>query len=264
MYYINKLVWVLVNPISVALLAFVAGAVLAALSRRRSAVACLGCGAVWLWLWSTPMMYRWVGCSLEDEWRYVAPDDQPVVDAIVVLGGGVTGCTNAWPSADMSCGADRVRYAAKLWKAGAARFVIATGTGERTATLPLLMDFGVARDAIIIEEEARNTEENAALVSALLAEREKEFWPPSQYQADRRRSILLVTSAWHMRRSLAMFSKYAPELDVVPAPTDFEATVKTGEGFTLKDLLPDASALMCNAACIKEIVGYWGYRLLRR
>ena len=75
--------------------------------------------------------------------------------------------------------------------------------------------------------------------------------------------VLLVTSAWHMRRSVLMYRKYAPSLEIIPAATDYEATVQTGRPFSLKDLWPDATMFYANSYILKEYIGYWGYRLLR-
>ena len=130
--------------------------------------------------------------------------------------------------------------------------MIASGTGEREATVPLLRDFGVAEAAIVVEDKARNTEENAKFVENILATKNTKD-----------AKILLVTSAWHMRRSVLMFEKYAPNLEIIPAATDYEALVRTGKGFRLDDLMPSADCLSANSAYFKEYIGYWGYRLFR-
>ena len=78
-------------------------------------------------------------------------------------------------------------------------------------------------------------------------------------------SVLLVTSAFHMRRAKLMFEKYAPEIEVVPAATDYEALVRCGwkSGFSLWDLIPNAEMMFQSSYMIKEIIGYWGYRWVR-
>lgn len=252
MYYLNKIVGAIVNPITMTLILLVIGMVLCARGRKRLALGFVGSGVLWLWLWSTPMMYRWVGLGLEREWPVVLAEDAPKADAIVILGGGMAANTNVYKYAEMWDGADRVWHAARLWKAGKAPIVIASGTGEREATVPLLRDFGVAEAAIVVEDKARNTEENAKFVEDTLATKNTKD-----------AKILLVTSAWHMRRSLLMFTKYAPNLEIIPAATDYEALVRTGKGFRFDDLMPSADCLMANSYCFKEYIGYWGYRLLR-
>ena len=197
-------------------------------------------------------MYRGVGLGLECEWPVVLAEDAPKADAIVILGGGMAANTNVYKYAEMWSAADRVWYAARLWKAGKAPIVIASGTGEREATVPLLRDLGVAEASFVVEDKARKTEENAKFVEDTLATKNTKD-----------AKILLVTSAWHMRRSLLMFTKYAPNLEIIPAATDYEALVRTGKGFRFDDLMPSADCLMANSYCCKEYIGYWGYRLLR-
>ena len=75
--------------------------------------------------------------------------------------------------------------------------------------------------------------------------------------------ILLVTSAFHMKRSVLMFRKYAPEIEVVPAPSDFEIVAGCDEPLTFTSFLPNVHALARNSVHFKEFVGYWGYRLFK-
>lgn len=287
MYYLNKIVGTIVNPIVVTLLLAIIGMVLSARGRKRLALGFAGGGVLWLWLWSTPMMCCWVGLGLEREWPVLLAEDAPKADAIVILGGGMAANTNVYKYAEMCGGADRVWHAARLWKAGKAPIVIASGTGERVTAVPFLKDLGVAEAAIVVEDKARNTEENAKFVESVLLEKsggvesggvesggvvkfdspthplKNSSTPPFPHSPTSRPKVLLVTSAWHMRRSLLMFKKYAPNLEIIPAATDYEASVRMGEGFGVGDLLPSADCLSANSAYFKEYIGYWGYRLFR-
>ena len=114
------------------------------------------------------MMYRWIGGALENEWPVVKAEEAPKADAIVLLGGGMGSNTNVYPYAEMWNGADRVWHAARLYKAGKAPIVIPTGCGERDSAVPLLCDLGVPESAILVEDAARNTEENARFVERML------------------------------------------------------------------------------------------------
>ena len=60
-----------------------------------------------------------------------------------------------------------------------------------------------------------------------------------------------------------MYRKYAPELEVVPAATDYETLVNSTP-FQFADLLPSPDRFQRNCIAFKEYIGYWGYRLLRR
>lgn len=258
MYIVNKIVGGCVNPLVIGMMLVAVGGVLHWRGWRKTGFGFLGVSFAWFWIWSTPMMYYWMGGALEREWPVVKAEDAPKADAIVLLGGGMGANTNAYPYAEMWSGADRVWHAARLYKAGKAPIVIPTGCGERESTLPLLLDFGVPESAVVIEAKARNTEENAKFVEKLINGRVDE-----RDVKARKPRVLLVTSAWHMRRSVRMYRKYAPSLEIIPAATDYEATVNTVHPFCFKDIWPDASMLFANSSTFKEYLGYWGYRLFR-
>ncbi len=254
MYLLNKIVGGLLNPLVVGLVMVIVSGLCLWRHWRKAGFGLLIVAVAWLWLWSTPMMYRWMGGALESEWPVVRAEDAPIADAIVLLGGGMGANTNVYPYAEMWNGADRVWHAARLYKAGKAPVVIPTGAGERECSVPLLRDLGVPESAIRVEPAARNTEENARFVEKILE--------PRNTQNTRKR-VLLVTSAWHMRRSVLMYRKYAPSLEIVPAAADYEATVQTGHPLCFKDIWPDTNALFANSYIFKEYLGYWGYRLFR-
>ena len=264
MYLLNKIVGACLNPLVIGLVLVIVGALCLWRGWRKAGFGLLIGAVAWLWLWSTPMTYRWIGGSLESEWPVVKAEDAPTADAIVLLGGGMGANTNVYPYAEMWNGADRVWHAARLYKAGKAPIVIPSGTGERESCMPLLLDLGVPESAIVIEDKARNTEENAKFVERLINNRVEHVERVDEKDVETcKPRVLLVTSAWHMRRSVLMYRKYAPSLEIVPAAADYEATVQTGHPFSVKDLWPDATMFFYNSYVLKEYVGYWGYRLLR-
>ena len=69
----------------------------------------------------------------------------------------------------------------------------------------LAIDQGVPADRIVLELQATNTFENVSYVTAILRERQ---W----------RSLLLVSSPYHMRRATLTWQKVAPEMTVVAVP----------------------------------------------
>ena len=60
-----------------------------------------------------------------------------------------------------------------------------------------------------------------------------------------------------------MFEKYAPGIEVVCAPADFEQTIMAENFFSPKAILPDANAFYLNSTAFHEWVGIVGYKLLR-
>ncbi len=260
MYILNKIVGTVLSPLGLSLAALICAGAWALWKRRWKGVAitALVCVA-WLWVWGTGVWLRVVGLPLERGWTQMRAEALPQADAIVLLGGGMSAQPRVYPYADMHSAADRVWHAVRLYRAGKAPIIVPTGSGDKESTVPLLLDFGVPESAIVGEYEARNTEENARFVAKLLAERRK----PSGASPQPRPRVLLVTSAWHMRRSLLMYTKYAKDIEIIPAPADFEVTVACADPLEVKDFFPSADALLWNSYMAKELIGYWGYRLFR-
>ena len=276
MYYINKIVGFLVSPIGGAIAGGVIAVVCARLGRKRLAKWIGGLTVAWLWLWMTPIMAWVVGVPLESEFlvdgRVPAVEAFPKADAIVLLGGSMGAETNLSSYAEMWSGADRVWQAARLYKAGKAQKVIATGNGAVDTTLPLLLDFGVAKadvsfmDAVNTEEEARSISKmlvQSVGVEELGVEECGESGSPTHpinHSSTARPKVLLVTSAWHMKRARLMFEKYAKGVEVVCAPADFEMSMVAKKGWSV---LPDAYSLHLNSVAFHEWVGIVGYGVMR-
>lgn len=249
MYYINKIVGFLVSPIGIAIFGGLLALLFAKRAHRRAAKWLGGLTVAWLWLWMTPIMTWVVGVPLEREFlvdgRVPMVETFPESDVIVLLGGSMGIETNLSSYAEMWPSADRVWQSARLYKAGKAPIVIATGNGAIDTTLPLLKDFGLP-GGIVSFHDARNTEEEAKLVERMGYKK-----------------ILLVTSAWHMKRARLMFEKYAPSVEVVCAPADFENSIVAARPFSFSDFLPDPGVFMGNSVALHEWVGIVGYRLFR-
>ena len=273
MYYINKIVGFLVSPIGGVIAGGVIAVVCARLGRKRMAKWIGGLTVAWLWLWMTPIMTWVVGVPLEREFlvdgRVPAVEPFPEADAIVLLGGSMGAETNLSSYAEMWSGADRVWQAARLYKAGKAQKVIATGNGAVDTTLPLLLDFGVAKadvsfmDAVNTEEEARSIGKmlvKSVGVEELGVEESDSPTHPIKHSSTARPKVLLVTSAWHMKRARLMFEKYAKGVEVVCAPADFEMSMAAKKGWSV---LPDAYSLHLNSVAFHEWVGIVGYGVMR-
>lgn len=249
--YLDKLLAQLAYPLGLATVLILAGLLLVVARRLRSGLAVGLAGLAWLTLWSLPAVSDRIRTSLEQRHQNLPAEAAPEADAIVLLGGGERGTPTDWPYPDLGRGADRIWHAARLFHAGKAETIIVSGgrmgwTGDRQtgakAMRELLIDLGVPGLAILMEAESRNTRENAVNTAAI-AEKQK---------IER---VLLVTSALHMRRSLATFE--AAGLEAVPAAADFEVMPEPPHPLRW---LPDAEALHDSTRAIKEYLGYWVYR----
>ncbi len=243
---VNHFIGACVNPLVIGI-AFVVFAYLFCVFRWGGlARFFVGLAALWLWAWSTPLMTHLLSSPLEGEFPREEVSAAPEADAIVVLGGGMAAVTNGYEMADMTPGADRVWIGAELFKAGKAPLLIATGSNVDVSSMPLFQSLGVPVEAVRCLPAARNTEEEARAVEQLLG---------------KGANVILVTSSWHMRRALLMFSKTS--LKVRPFAADYEGTVRCSNGFDITWFCPVAEVLSFNTSLFKEHYAYWGYKLIR-
>lgn len=249
---INHAIAMMTSPVGIWFWAMIVVAVCAVKGWRKTAWWVGGVASVVLWAFACGWSYRLLGSALESAYPPVPMESVPKADAIVILGGGMSGNAKVSPYPEMYGGADRVWHAARLWKAGKAPIVMSSGAGDLFSTKPLLLDFGVPETAIKIENESRNTEENAKFVVRMFKNTE-----------GHKPRILLVTSAFHMRRAKLMFERYAPGLEIVAAPCDHEALLANAQPWKLKEFFPCGEALMGNGYVVKEIIGYYGYKWFR-
>lgn len=203
----------------------------------------------------------WVSRSLVRSLEFQnIPQQLPNADAIVVLGGATKPAFPPRPSVDLSEESDRMFYAAQLYHQKKAPFVILSGgridwsgagPSESADMAIIMQQLGVPESAIIQEPDSLNTYENAVNVKKIL-------------QARQFNQVLLVTSAMHMPRSLAIFNKL--KISAIPAPTDFLASgdmqyISNSSEAALLNLLPEAERLYQSTRALKEYVGLVVYRL---
>jgi uncharacterized SAM-binding protein YcdF (DUF218 family) len=251
---LTKILSQLAYPLLTALLLAAGAGLLLWRGRRRSGAWLLGIALGWLWLWSTPAFSDWLRATLEQRYPPVSLEQLPSADAIVVLGGVAEAAAPPLrPDPNLGAAIDRVWYAARLYRAGKAPWILVSGGNlpwgggeqpESSVMAELLRELGVPAAAILQESASRTTRENRDRSLPIL-------------QAHGARRILLVTSALHLPRALALFQ--ATDLEVLPAPTDFETRFPSN-AHPLR-WLPDAQALADGSRAFKEYLGRWVDRL---
>lgn len=111
-------------------------------------------------------------------------------------------------------GADRVLHPVQLYKEGyIQKILVSGGSGavtpgelrEAEEIKRVLLLANIPEDDIIVEKESRNTYENAQFTAEII---ERDF---------KDAKLLLITSAFHMRRSEACFEKAGVNFDIFPA-----------------------------------------------
>jgi uncharacterized SAM-binding protein YcdF (DUF218 family) len=234
----------LLSPLSHALVGWAVTLLLIAIGRRRLALV-MGLAAwIWLAVWSLPIVSGPALVALESEFPAVPLDHLPAADAIVVLGGAIGTPDRRRPFPTLTDSSDRLWHAARLFRVGKAPLMVLSGgsdpavalTSEARAMQVFLTELGLPSEAMLLEERSRTTLQNAEFTAALLRERGL-------------RTVLLVTSAFHMRRAMGAFE--AEGLRVVPAASD-HMVAPAGAGAWI----PNAGALKAAAFVLKEWVGY--------
>ena len=250
MYYVNKVALLIANPISVWIVLC-----LAALFWKKYLRRLLVFALVWIAFWSTSVCQRMM-CSFLELEKYPMVDiaTLPKADAIVDLGGGMGGDTNCCAYADISEAADRPWHASRIWKAGKAPIVIPSGVGIDNTDAKFLSDLGVPESAIVVENESRNTEENARFVGRLLSS------TSAVRSSGEKPKVLLVTSMSHMPRAMMIFKKCAPEIDCYPVACDYKS-VCCWHPWGWGDFIPHVGTLCGNLVVWKECLGIVGYKL---
>lgn len=257
--FFSKFLPLFVYPLGLAIILLVL-AILTHRSRKTS-LKFIVIATVILWLSSTTGFANFLARSLE--WRYLPPDEIPAAEVIVLLGGGTEPAAYPRSTVEINGAGDRVLFAAGLFNQGKAPRILLSG-GEiawlnEGSTTPaedmarILVDIGVPESALMIESESKNTYENAVKAKELLAEHEIN-------------RVLLVTSAMHMPRSVALFKKQG--FNVVPLPVDYSVTEnESAEGqrgnliTKVLDVVPSASNLALTTNALKEYLGMLIYSI---
>jgi uncharacterized SAM-binding protein YcdF (DUF218 family) len=204
---------------------------------------------------------HWISTALVRslEWQYLPGDEIPTSDVIVVLGGGTEAEIYPRQSVEVNSAGNRVLYAGQLYKAGIAPNLLLSGgsigwydaRGENTSPAEemaeILSWMEIPEEAIWLEPNSLNTYENAEYSAEILQEKGID-------------QIILVTSAMHMPRSVALFE--AQGLTVIPAPTDFSVTQAKWNDLTQASfstqfirIFPTASNLSKTTSVLKEYIG---------
>jgi uncharacterized SAM-binding protein YcdF (DUF218 family) len=191
--------------------------------------------------------------SINAEWA--ADADLGHFSGIVILGGALEpGRFSQYHQQPLlNASAERMTMAVALWRrnpqlrlvfSGGEGELFGSGPSEAERALRFFDTMGVPRSALTMETRSQNTYENALFTRDLQG-------------LDAQKSWLLLTSAWHMPRSLATFKKAG--WNVTPYPVDFRtggitplSSYNLGEGAERWELL------------LHEWIGIAAYRLTGR
>ena len=174
-------------------------------------------------------------------------------DGIVVLGGSIDpdlsiarglAVVRAAPDRLIAAAELAHRYSrARIIFTGGSSNLISTDAKEADYVTEIFEGLGVSKERLTLERRARNTEENAEFAKALAAPKDGERW-------------LLVTSAYHMPRSVGLFRKAG--FAVEPYPVDWRVG---GRADLLRFSIISADGLGRVDNGLREWMGLFAYRL---
>ena len=250
---LSKLLPLFVYPLGVSMWLLIGALVTGARGRRHAAFLCTLGALLILAVAGNGRVADALYGGMEQAYPPAAVAASETADAIVVLGGALGLPLPPRLDIDLVAASDRLRHTARLYAAGKAPRIILSGgntfpqpgmRSESEHAARLLEEWGVPRDAMLLETESRNTYENALHTRALMARHGI-------------RNALLVTSALHMPRAAAVFRSAG--ISIIPSATDHVA-VKQQQP-ELLNWFPDVFSLAATTSVIKEWLGMLAYRL---
>lgn len=238
MIYLHKILPALVSPLVIAFALIVWGTMSARKKIVYSTIAAL-------YLLSTPIASNYLVGLIEGPPFRQDPTKLPSADAIVVLSGMLVGVPSSNGIVYEWSDPDRFFAGIELFRLSKASKLIFTGgklpwysrmEPEGIVLKRIAESMGIPSTNILVTDEAKNTEEEAKAVRKLLPE-------PSS-------SVLLVTSAFHMQRSVRLFESQG--LRVTPYSVDFRVEIRDT---TPMEFLPDAKSLAMTSLALREQIG---------
>jgi uncharacterized SAM-binding protein YcdF (DUF218 family) len=248
-YFLSKILDVLLTPLTWSLALVALGTFGPGSALRRRGLVAAGLGV--LLFFSLEPVSNALLRSLEDPpLRTYRPD--ATYDVVILLGGVVDDRVEAsWGQRAFNDNNERLLETYDLLRKTSARNAIASGgpvsssrseVVEARALADQLIAWGIEPERVIVEDHARNTYENAVDSAAIVRAHE---W----------KSVLLVTSAFHMPRAYGCFREVG--LDVDTLPVDFRSYKSPYSG----ELVPRAEHLAHSTTAMREWFGRAIYRL---
>jgi uncharacterized SAM-binding protein YcdF (DUF218 family) len=195
---------------------------------------------------------------LEDRFSRRSIADAPPADAVFVLGAISNPLASVDATPQFTDGVDRLLTAMDIFRAGKVRYIILTGksalidhrgNAESEDLKKYLVERGFPANRILVDAESRNTIENF-LYGLRLGE------------AHQLRSYYLVTSAFHMYRSMLTYNRVKADhythasFEMRPFPVDYRSDrIPSG----IEQYFPAAHSAYKSSLAIKEFLGLLVY-----
>jgi uncharacterized SAM-binding protein YcdF (DUF218 family) len=215
-YYASKIAWFFATPSSLLPALVAVGLALMAWRRaRRLGFALAALGTLAIFVAGLSPLANWVVLPLEQRFPAYRDDGRPVTGVIVLGGALESEVADRRGQVILNEAGERLTAMADLARRYPDARIVFTGGGstilrdelsEAVALQRFAGSLGIAPERILFETESRTTAENASLTRRLVEPKPGERW-------------LLVTSAFHMPRSIGCFRQAG--FEVTAYPVDF-------------------------------------------
>ncbi len=255
MFLLSKLFWVFAQPLSLAFLLAAFAAVLASIGCRRLSGVSAFLAALTLFV----TLFTTTGTVALQvlEARFAKPATDPTeVTCLIILGGAFDNEINtARGGMELNQSADRFIEAMRLARNfPEARILVSGGDGSISGTFEgeaqtaerFFSAFDISPERLIKENTSRTTYENSLNTAELL-------------KAQGLENCLLITSAFHMPRSVGLFAKAG--ITVTPWPVDYRTSGVVSPGL---DFTQPALNAQITTTAVREWMSLTAYYLTGR
>jgi uncharacterized SAM-binding protein YcdF (DUF218 family) len=250
---ISKILAFLADPMTWFLALFFVG--LFRLLKLGRGKKCLLGSAVLIFLLTNPFLSNMAIRFWEPDTYAIDSISQPY-EVGILLSGATRGLDHIAKRPLYGPGADRVLQTIQLYKQGKIKRILLTG-GSGSVEFPeqkesywimkVLHDAGIPDSAVVVEGESRNTRENALFSARVISQNPKLHG-----------RILVITSAFHMRRAEACFKKVGLQFDTFPV--DSGKSILSMNPYRI--LVPDAHGVLFWDQMIREWTGLFAYYVM--
>lgn len=239
-------------PLTITIILIVAGAFFI---KRKWGKSCLWFGIFLLWFFSNQFIANQAMQVWEPEFK---PFNEIKNHEIGIVLTGVTNLSKtAYDRTFFNKGADRITHALQLYQEGKIKKILITGgqglnpvnpQSEAEVLQRFLLMTGVPAEDMMIEDQSKNTAQNAEFSKSFLEEKGISIT----------QEFVLITSAFHMSRAKGCFDKVG--LKTITFPTDYYSSDTKFDIPTL--LFPDPYSIFMWHKLVKEWIGIAVYRIV--
>lgn len=251
MYFVlSKVLWLILLPFNIILLLLLSGRLI--LSRwPRSGKRLISFGLALLFVCGLDFVPGYMSRILEN--RIQAGNIPARIDGIIVLAGMVDMEASRNGLIELTGQSDRIVEGVILAKKHPEAKLILSGSSgfldqkenfmEADYLKRLAISLGIAKERILVDRNSRNTHEHSLAMAKLVSQ-------DGQW--------VLVTSAFHMPRSLGCFRRAG--LRIIPYPVDYKTRINLFENISLSSFIPSLGNLTDFGVALHEWIGlvvYW-------